>query len=112
MKSFPVYRGADNEIEFRGLRGVYFYYAAAGLITSVFTTLFGYILGAPILLAMLSLLVGGSGTLFWCYSRNNRYGRWGAVKQPIQQTKPSFICQHQSFNRLIPVRNTLTRKIR
>lgn len=112
MKSFPIYRGADNEIEFRGLRGTYFYYAAGGLIASVFTTLFGYILGAPILLAILYLLVGGAGTLCWCYYRNNQYGRWGAVKQSIQQAKPSFVCQQQSFNRLIPVRNTLTRKTR
>lgn len=103
MKSFPIFRGADNEIEFRGLRGLYFYYAAGGLITSVFATLFGYILGAPILLAVLFLLIGSGGTLTWCYSRNNRYGRWGAVKQQVRQLKPAFVCQYNSFNRLIPV---------
>ncbi len=112
MKSFPIYRGTDNEIEFRGLRGHYFYYAAGGLIGWVFTTLFGYILGAHILLAMLTLLVGGLGTVTWCYTRTNRYGRWGAVKQPIQQAKPAFVYQHQSFNRLIPIRKPLEPKTR
>lgn len=112
MKSFQIHRGADNEIEFRGLRGLYFYYTAGGLIASVFATLFGYVLGVPILLAILLLVVGTGTTLFWCYSRNNRYGRWGAVKQQVQQMKPSFVCQYQSFNRLVSVRATVNRKAR
>ena len=105
MKSFPVFRGADNEIEFRGLRGRYFYYAAGGLVASVFATLLGYVLGAPILLAILLLLLGSSGTLFWCYSRNNKFGRWGAVKQQVRQLKPAYVCQYHAFNRLIPVQS-------
>lgn len=110
MKSFPIHRGADNEIEFRGLRGQYFYYAAGGLIASVFATLLGYVLGAPILLAMLLLVVGAGGALTWCYTRNTRYGRWGAVKEQVRQLKPSFVCQYQSFNRLLPVRTVTNRK--
>ena len=112
MKSFPIFRGADNEIEFRGLRGLHFYYAAGGLIASVFATLFGYILGAPLVLAILFLVIGSGGTLIWCYWRKNRFGRWGAVKQQVRQLKPAFVCQYSSFNRMIPVRATTRRKTR
>lgn len=110
MKSYPIYRGVDNEIEFRGLRGLYFYHAAGGLIASVFVTLLSYILGMSILPAILLLAVGSGGTLIWSYTRNNRYGRWGAVKQQVQRLKPSFVCQYRSFNRLIPVRPSSTFK--
>lgn len=112
MKSYAIHRGVDNEIEFRGLRGMYFYYAAVGLIVSVFVTLFSYILGLPILLAILLLAVGAGGTLAWCYTQNGRYGRWGAVKQQVQRHKPSFVCQYQSFNRLVPVRQSTTKSRR
>lgn len=109
MKSYPIHRGVDNEIEFRGLRGQHFYYAAGGLIASVFVTLFSYILGLPILVALLVLAVGSGGTLAWCYTQNNRHGRWGAVKQQVQRLRPQYVCQHQSFNRLVPVRTTVAR---
>lgn len=112
MKAYSIYRGVDNEIEFRGLRGQYFYYAAGGLIASVFFTLFSYILGLPILLAILFLSLGAGGTLGWCYTQQGRYGRWGAVKQQVGRLKPGFVCQYQSFNRLVPVRSSTTRKIR
>ena len=113
MKSYSIYRGVDNEIEFRGLRGQHFYYAAGGLIASVFLTLFSYIIGLPILLAMLLLALGAGGTLTWCFTQQGRYGRWGTVKQKVQRLKPSFVCQYQSFNRLVPVRqHSSTRKAR
>ncbi|MCY7358446.1 MAG: DUF4133 domain-containing protein [Rudanella sp.] len=108
----PTTNRVAGAIEFRGLRGLYFYYAAGGLITSVFATLLGYILGAPVLVAILLLFLGSGSTLLWCYTRNNRFGRWGAVKQKVHQLKPQFVCQYQSFNRLIPVRPTTPYKLR
>ncbi len=110
MKSFPVHRGADNEIEFRGLRGQYFYYAAGGLIGSVFLTLFGYIVGLPPLFAIAILLAGSGATLGWCYRSNARYGRYGADKWTVQRLKPHFVCQYDSFNRLISTQPIPKRK--
>jgi hypothetical protein len=110
MKSYPVHRGADNEIEFKGLRGRHFYYAASGLIGSVFCTLFGYIVGLPPLLAVFVLLAGSGATLGWSYRNNTRYGRWGADKWTVQRLKPHFIFQYDSFNRLLATQPIPKRK--
>ena len=74
MKSFPVFRGVDNEIEFRGLRGKYFYYAAVGIIASIFLTLFLYIIGLNTLIAISVLLMSAGSTLFY-RSEERRVGK-------------------------------------
>ncbi len=104
MKAYTIHRGVDNEIEFRGLRGKHFYYAAICVIGTLFLGLFLYMLGVPPLLTLLFLSMAGSGTLWFIFRNNKRYGRWGNVKQSVRSQKPSFVCQYQSFGQLIPVR--------
>lgn len=104
MKSFSVFRGVDNEIEFRGLRGRYFYYAAIGIIVSIFLTLFLYIIGLNTLIAISVLVIGSAGTLYYTYDANKRHGRWGETKLAVKNHKPFFVCQNRSFSRLIEVK--------
>lgn len=110
MKSFPVFRGVDNEIEFKGLRGKHFYYAAIGTVVSIFLTLFLYIIGLNPLLAISVLLLGAGSTLFYCYDANKRHGRWGEMKLAIKNQKPLFVYQNRSFARFIPIKTLPKRK--
>lgn len=110
MKSFPVFRGVDNEIEFRGLRGKYFYYAAIGIIASIFLTLFLYIIGLNTLIAISVLLISAGSTLFYTYDANKRHGRWGENKLAVKNHKPFFVYQNHSFARLIEIRTLSKRK--
>ena len=110
MKSFHVFRGVDNEIEFRGLRGKHFYHAAIGIIAGIFLTLFLYIVGLNTLIAISVLLISSGSTLFYTYDANKRHGRWGEVKLAIKNHKPFFVYQNRSFARLIEVRTLSKRK--
>ncbi|TAE39252.1 MAG: DUF4133 domain-containing protein [Runella slithyformis] len=110
MKSFPVFRGVDNEIEFKGLRGKYFYYAAVGIVVSIFLTLFLYIIGLNPLLAISVLLLGAGSTLFYTYDANKRHGRWGTVKLAVKNQKPFFVYQNRSFARLVEIQTLSKRK--
>jgi hypothetical protein len=110
MKSFPVFRGVDNEIEFKGLRGKHFYHAAVGIIASIFLTLFLYIIGLNPLLAISVLMLGGGSTLFYTYDANKRHGRYGEIKLAIKNQKPFFVYQNRSFARLIEIRTLSKRK--
>lgn len=103
-KIYIVYRSVDGDIEFRGLRGMYFYYAAGGSLGSLVLAMFLYILGLPILLVILLLVVGAGGTIFWAMRTNARYGKWGHVKQPQPARTPDFVYQTASFRALIPTR--------
>lgn len=110
MKSFPIFRGVDNEIEFRGLRGKHFYYAAVGIIASIFLTLFLYIIGLNTLIAISVLLISAGSTLFYTYDANKRHGRWGAIKLAVKNHKPFFVYQNRSFTRLVEIRTLSKRK--
>lgn len=107
---YPVFRGVDNELEFRGLRGKYFYYAVGGVIGSIFLTLLLYILGINLFLALLLMVATGCGVLFYTYSANKKYGRWGDVKQPVRTLKPHFVYQTRPFRQLVAVKSFPKRK--
>ena len=108
---YPVYRGVDNELEFRGLRGKYFYYAVGGVIGGIFVTLLLYIFGVNLFLSLVLMLLLGGGVLFYAYSANKKYGRWGDVKQPIRTLKPHFVYQTRSFRQMVTVKSYPKRKV-
>jgi Domain of unknown function (DUF4133) len=99
---YPVFRGVDNELEFRGLRGKYFYYAVAGAIGSIFLTLMLYILGVNVLLAMLLMVMVGGGALYYNVSSGldlNRFDKHaGLVFIKMIRHQPCQ-CMHQRINR-------------
>lgn len=107
---YPIFRGVDNELEFRGLRGKYFYYAVGGVIGSIFLTLVLYIVGVNLLVALVLLVATGGGALGYAYSANKKYGRWGDVKQPVRTLKPHFVSQTRSFRQVVDVRTYPKRK--
>lgn len=109
MKFYAIHRGVDNEIEFRGLRGKHFYYAAICVIATLFMGLFLYMVGMPPVLTLAFLGVVGGATLWFIFRNNKRYGRWGDVKQSVRAQKPHFVCQYQSFQHLIPVQQLAKR---
>lgn len=111
VRQFIIIRGVDTEIEFRGLRGKYFYYCAGGCTGSIFVTLVLYILSFPLLLSLLVLVVGAGFSLYYFYMLNNKYGRWGDVKQPVRSMKPGAVYQNNSFRQLIPRQAILTQLV-
>jgi hypothetical protein len=107
VRQFIIIRGVDTEIEFRGLRGKYFYYCAGGCIGSIFLTLVLYILSFPVLVALLVLVLGSGFSVYYCYTLNNKYGRWGDVKQPVRSMKPDAVYQNNPFRQLLPPQRVL-----
>jgi hypothetical protein len=107
MKEYIIFKGVDHEIEFKGLRGKYFYMGAIGGVGSIFFCLVLVIIGIPSIIVffilLLLLLISVSGT----FHLNQKYGRWGMEKQPIQGRKSHFIHQRKPFHKIIPVQALL-----
>jgi hypothetical protein len=108
---YPILRGVDNELEFRGLRGKYFYYAVAGVIGGIFLALLLYIVGINLLVAFALMVLTAGGSLIYVFSANKTYGRWGTVKQPVRRLKPHYVYQNRSFRQLISVHSFPKRKL-
>ena len=82
------FRGVDNEIEFRGFRGKYFYYAAACLVGAIFLTMMMYVFGVNIIVTLFLLVSIGGGGVYYFHQQNEKFGRWGDVKNSLKSLKP------------------------
>jgi hypothetical protein len=103
MKRYPIYRGIDNEIEFRGLRGRYFYLAAGGCVGCIMLTLLLHILGMPlpVSIVFLSLGLGVSYALPSAY--NKSHGRWGFDKLPVRTMQPRHVVRYKSIRSILTI---------
>lgn len=95
------FRGVDNEIEFRGLRGKYFYYAATSLVGAIFITMMLYVFGVPIIISLGFLVLIGGGGVYYFTEQNKKHGRWGEVKSSLKGLKPGGVINKVPINQLM-----------
>ena len=101
MANFHHYfRGVDNEIEFKGFRGKYFYYAAACLVGAIFLTMMLYVFGVHIIITLVLLVTIGGGGVYYFHNQNETYGRWGDVKNSLKSLKPKGVVNKVPVNQL------------
>lgn len=106
---FPFHRGVDNEIEFKGLRGAYFYWAAGVVVGAILLSMFLYIVGFPMVLTIFLLVAGGGGGLYYIMAQNTKYGRYGKLRKSLPAMRPrSVVINHATF-RFITKSNALRR---
>jgi hypothetical protein len=101
MKKYPIYRGIDNEIEFKGLKGRYFYMAAGGSVGFIMATLLLHILGMPLLLNILFLILGLGASYALPTAYNKSHGRWGFDKLPVRSRQPRYVVRYKSIKSLL-----------
>lgn len=97
MPQYEVIRGADNEIEFQGLKGKYVYYLFGGLAGVVLMGLLFFLLLPSSTLAGLLTLSGAAGVFYLSFQWNKKYGRWGMEKQKIQKQLPAFVIMSRPY---------------
>ncbi|WP_373513764.1 DUF4133 domain-containing protein [Persicitalea sp.] len=101
MKKYSIYRGIDNEIEFKGLRGRYFYYAAGGAVGFIMTTLLLHILGVPVVFNIVFLGLGLVASYLIPTSYNKSHGRWGFDKLPVRSQQPKHIVRYRLIRSIV-----------
>ncbi len=104
MKKFSIYRGIDNEIEFKGLKGQYFYYAAIGAVVTIMLTLFFHIVGIPIIISIVFLVGGLASSFFVPQHYNKSHGKWGFNKLPVVTMQPKYIVRRKAARSIVQLR--------
>lgn len=97
MPQYEVIRGADNEIEFQGLKGKYVYYLFGGLAGVVLLGLFFFLLLPSATLAGLLTMSGAGAVFYLSFQWNKKYGRWGMEKQKIQRHLPAYVVMSRPY---------------
>lgn len=101
MKEYRVYRGVDNQIEFKGLKGKYFYYGIGAILGVILFCFITYLLGVPAIIVIILLLAGMAAAYFMAHHYNQKYGRWGADKMPVTIMQPRHVIRKNTFRAMV-----------
>ncbi len=91
MPQFPLNKGINKPVEFKGLVGKYLAYLAGG-VGAVFLlalTLFISGVNSYFVLALSGAL--GFGVITRVFSLNHKYGEHGAMKESAKSQQPNYI---------------------
>ena len=91
MAHYEIIRGADNEIEFQGLRGKYVYGLLIGVAGVVVVGLVLFVLLPSPFLAGAITVAGAAAVFYIAFEWNKKYGRWGIERRRIQQNLPAHV---------------------
>lgn len=101
MSKIQVIRGADSEIEFMGLYGMYVWGFFIGIAVSLLIGLLLFaLLPYPSIAGVVTFGSIGS-VVYFTRQWNKVYGRWGFEQKKIKDNLPSYVVMHRhcSLNR-------------
>lgn len=91
MVEYPINRGVNRPIEFRGLKAQYIAYLAAGMLLSFSAFGIAYALNAPLFLCLIVALVLGTAVIALVFRLNARYGEHGLMKRTAWRRIPTHL---------------------
>lgn len=96
-----VIKGVDDEIEFKGFKGRYFYLLAGVILGLLFLTFFLYMIGFSSFLLILFSVIAGVGAYMYIKILMDKNGKWGHIHQQHIHRKPNFLLHNKPFYKLI-----------
>jgi len=79
-RQYRINKGINRPLEFKGLKGQYLAYLAAGLVLLLLLASTAYLLGLSPWTILVIVLVLGSGLFAIVFHLNGRFGRHGIMK--------------------------------
>lgn len=91
MREYEVIKGTENEIEFQGLKGIYVWGTLGGIAGVVFLGIILFMILPQAHLVLLITLGGIGAILYFAFTFNSTYGRWGYQRKKIKEGLPSHV---------------------
>jgi hypothetical protein len=92
---YPINRGINQPIEFRGLKAQYILYAAGMVIADLLLFIILYISGLSPWVDMPVAFGLGAAGIAWCYRSSRLYGEFGSARKKAAAKVPKIL-HHQS----------------
>lgn len=102
---YPINKGINKAIEFRGLKAQYIAYLAVGLVLLLIGFAVMYISGLS-LFVILPIILGLGSALFFTVTRlSHKFGQYGLLKYFAKRSLPDYLKfnSRKIFTSLIPV---------
>jgi Domain of unknown function (DUF4133) len=95
---YPINKGINRSIEFKGLKAQYIWYFGGGVIALLFLFAIMYIIGINSFICMGIILIAGAGMVIKIYGLSNKYGEHGMMKAMAKRSVPKVI---KSYSRKV-----------
>jgi len=91
---YPVNKGINKSVEFKGLKAQYIWYLGGGLIGLLILFAVMYITGLNTFVCLAVILLAGAGLFVYVYRLSNTHGEFGMMKKLAQQHVPKVVSSH------------------
>lgn len=90
-KAFVINKGINKPIEFKGIKGQYIVYLAAGLLILLLVFAILYVIGVPALICVLFVAAAGTVLFITVIKYSHQYGEHGLMKEAAWRKLPACI---------------------
>jgi hypothetical protein len=88
---YPINKGINRSIEFRGLRAQYIGYLAAGLVILLLLFVALYIAGLNTYLCLALIFGPGAALVAYIFRLSHKYGTYGLMKKRAKRQLPDYL---------------------
>ena len=88
---YPINKGVNKPLEFKGLKAQYVVYLGIGLVGLLLAFAVLYLLRVPTAGCFGVVLISGSRLFYWVFSASKRHGQYGLMKLRAARRMPRTI---------------------
>ena len=88
---YPINKGINKPVEFKGLKAQYIWYLGGGLIGLLIVFAVMYIIGINTFVCLGLILMLGTGLFTKIYKLSHAYGQYGMMKMLAKKGIPHFV---------------------
>jgi Domain of unknown function (DUF4133) len=92
--SYPINKGINKPVEFKGLKAQYIWYLGGGLLTLLVLFAIMYIIGVNTFICLGVTFAGGTGWFMYVYRLSRTYGEHGMSKRRAKKMVPTVLRSH------------------
>jgi hypothetical protein len=89
--SYPINKGINKPVEFRGLKAQYIWYLGGGLLVLMILFAILYIIGVNTFVCLGIIGIAGTGLFLYIYRLSNTYGEHGMLKMRAKGNIPKVV---------------------
>ncbi|MFT3932823.1 MAG: DUF4133 domain-containing protein [Chitinophagaceae bacterium] len=88
---YPINKGINKSIEFRGLKAQYIWYLGGGVVGLLVLFAAMYFIGLNTFICLGVILIAGAGLFVFVFRLSNTYGEFGMMKKMAQRRMPKIV---------------------
>jgi len=98
---YPINKGINKPIEFKGLKAQYIWYLGGGLLVLLILFTIMYICGVNTFICLAIILLSGTALFMHVYKLSHKHGQYGMMKTIAKRSIPGVV---KSYSRKVFVK--------